>query len=87
MTKPLSGLKPVLEVLAQGVDILPAIGQAVEDLLRPDQEEVEDSILSREDKRIEIISDLQHPPVARQFRERAAARHQRHAPRHARQQW
>ena len=42
MPNPLSGLKPALEVLAQNVDILPATGQAVEDLLRPDQEEVED---------------------------------------------
>ena len=60
MTNPLSGLKPALEVLAQSVDILPATGQAVEDLLRPDHEEVEDSILSREDKRIEIIGELPH---------------------------
>ena len=57
MANPLSGLKPALEVLAQNVDILPATGQAVEDLLRPDQEEVEDSILSREDKRIELIGE------------------------------
>jgi hypothetical protein len=57
MANPLSGLKPALEVLAQNVDILPATGQAAEDLLRPDQEEVEDSILSREDKRIEVIGE------------------------------
>ena len=28
MAKPLSGLKPALELLAQSVDILPATGQA-----------------------------------------------------------
>ena len=57
MANPLSGLKPALEVLARNVDILPATGQAVEDLLRPDHEEVEDSILSREDKRIDVIGE------------------------------
>jgi hypothetical protein len=32
MANPLSGLKPALEVLAQNVDILPATGQAVEEM-------------------------------------------------------
>ncbi len=57
MANPLSNLKPALEVLARNVDILPATGQAVEELLHPDHEEVEDSILSREDKRLEVIGE------------------------------
>jgi hypothetical protein len=55
MANPLSGLKPALEVLAQNVDILPATGQAVEDLVRPDQEEVEDTILTRDDTRVDML--------------------------------
>jgi hypothetical protein len=38
MANPLSGLTPALEVLAQNVDILPATGQAVEDLCAPVRE-------------------------------------------------
>lgn len=59
MSNPLSSLKPALQVLAQNVDILPATGQAVEDLLHPDQEEVEDSLLSREERRVEFLGE--HP--------------------------
>ena len=55
MANPLSGLTPALKVLAQNVDILPATGQAVEDLLRPDQEEVEDTYLMRDDTRIDTL--------------------------------
>jgi len=54
MANPLSGLTPALEVLAQNVDILPATGQAVEDLLRPDQEEIEDTILTKDDMRVDV---------------------------------
>jgi hypothetical protein len=46
MANPLSGLRPALEVLAHNMDILPATGQAIEDLAHPDQEEVEDEILN-----------------------------------------
>ena len=39
MPNPLCGLRPALEVIAQEVEILPATGQALEDLMRTDQEE------------------------------------------------
>jgi hypothetical protein len=55
MTNPLSDLKPALEVLAQNVDILPATGQAVEDLMRPDQEEVEDEILNGDALQADVV--------------------------------
>jgi hypothetical protein len=69
MTNPLSGLKPALEVLAQNVDILPATGQAVEDLMRPDQEEVEDEILNGDALQTDIViespsRDLYRPTPA-----------------------
>lgn len=46
MTSPLSVLRPALEVLARNMDILPATGQAIEDLVHPDQDEVEDEIFN-----------------------------------------
>ncbi|HPD60368.1 MAG TPA: hypothetical protein PKV48_01220 [Thermodesulfobacteriota bacterium] len=44
MPNPFEGLRPVLELMAREGDILPATGQAVEDLMRPDQEEAYDRV-------------------------------------------
>jgi len=41
---PFDGLRPALELIAQEGHILPATGQAVEDLMRPDQEESYDRV-------------------------------------------
>lgn len=75
MPNPLSGLKPALEVLAQNVDILPATGQAVEDLMRPDQEEIEDELLNGDALQTDILiespsRDLYRPTAALPRRER-----------------
>ena len=48
MANPLAEVRPALEVLARNLDILPATGQAVEDLMRPDQDEVDDEILNKD---------------------------------------
>jgi hypothetical protein len=44
MPNPFIGLRPALEVMVREGEILPATGQAVEDLMRPDQEEAYDRI-------------------------------------------
>lgn len=44
MANPLSSITRVLELLAKEIKILPAIGGAVEELLHPDQEEIEDYV-------------------------------------------
>jgi hypothetical protein len=55
MANPLTDLNPALEILARNVDILPATGQAMEDLMRPDQEEVEDEILNGDTLQADIL--------------------------------
>jgi hypothetical protein len=45
--KSLTVLQPVLTLLADNIDILPAVGGAVEDLLRPDVEEMEDMLINK----------------------------------------
>jgi hypothetical protein len=57
MPHPLAGLAPALQTLAQYANILPATGQAVEDLQRPDQDEVVDSILTSEETRVDTIAE------------------------------
>ncbi len=45
-------LRPALEVIAREAEILPATGQALEDLMRPDQDEVYDRIRTKADDTI-----------------------------------
>ncbi len=49
MPNPFATLRPALELLAQEGRILPATGQAMEDLVRPDHEEVVDRLRAGED--------------------------------------
>ena len=75
MANPLFRLRPALEVLASNLDILPATGQAVEDLMRPDQEEAEDETLNKDalhvDTRVETPSlDVYRPTPPLPRRER-----------------
>jgi hypothetical protein len=44
MGNPFEGLRPALEVMAKQGNVLPATGQAIEDLMRPDQEEAYDRV-------------------------------------------
>jgi hypothetical protein len=53
--KPLQDLRDILKTLAQDVEVLPAVGGAVEDLGHPDSEEREDQVLNEEEKVFETI--------------------------------
>lgn len=51
----LQNLRQILKTMAQDVEVLPAVGGAVEDLERPDFEEREDQALNEEEKVFETI--------------------------------
>ncbi len=51
----LSGVRDVLKMLGREVEILPAVGGAIEDLERPDFEEREDQALNEDEKVFETI--------------------------------
>ncbi|GBC82946.1 hypothetical protein HRbin10_02084 [bacterium HR10] len=53
--KTLQGLRNLLKTIAQDVEVLPAVGGAVEDLERPDFEEREDQALNEEEKVFETV--------------------------------
>ncbi|MBP7726413.1 MAG: hypothetical protein KA136_03470 [Candidatus Bipolaricaulis sp.] len=55
MGNPFEGLRPALQVIVQEAKVLPATGQAVEDLMRPDHEEVIDRLRSGEDKAMDVL--------------------------------
>jgi hypothetical protein len=50
MPNPFDGLKPALEVIVREANVLPATGQAMEDLMRPDHAEVIDRLRMGGDK-------------------------------------
>lgn len=55
MGNPFAGLRPALEVIAQEAKVLPATGQALEDLMRPDHAEVIDRLRSGDDKAMDVL--------------------------------
>lgn len=76
MTKTLYDVRGILAALAQEVDVLPAVGGAIEDLERPDFEEREDRAINEEERVFEAVfergggalSSLYRPvpPIGRQ---------------------
>ena len=74
MTNPFEGLRPTLEFIAKEGKILPATGQAVEDLMRPDQDEAYDRVrLGVERGIVEIVIESPNrnlyvdcPPIHRE---------------------
>jgi hypothetical protein len=55
VSNPFKKLQPVLELIADKAKVLPATGQAVEELVRPDHEEVIDRVRSGEDKELDVV--------------------------------
>lgn len=55
MSNPFEGLRPALQVMAQEARVLPATGQAVEDLMRPDHDEVIDRLRMGDEKAFEVL--------------------------------
>jgi hypothetical protein len=59
---PLSVIAPALELLGKNVNILPAMGKAVEDLQHPDQDEIDDVLVNREmGKEITAFAETPEP--------------------------
>lgn len=54
-SNPFGGLRPALEAIMEEAHVLPATGQAIEDLMRPDHEEVLDQLRSADDKAMEFL--------------------------------
>ena len=55
MPNPVEGLRPTLELITREAKVLPATGQAMEDLMRPDHEEVIDQIRSADDEVLDVL--------------------------------
>ena len=55
MTNPFEGLRPALQVMADEAHVLPATGQAMEDLMRPDHSEVIDRLRMEGDSAFDVV--------------------------------
>lgn len=61
--KPLTVLQPVLTLPANNLDTLPAVGGAVEDLLRPDVDEMEDMLINRDSREVTDFLETPRPDI------------------------
>jgi hypothetical protein len=66
--KPLHFLAPVLHLLHTNLDVLPAVGGAVEDLLRPDVDEIEDMLINAESREVTDFLETPTPDVRNLYR-------------------
>ena len=66
--KPLDFLEPVLHLLHNNLDVLPAVGGAVEDLLRPDVDEIEDMLINAESREVTDFLETPAPDVRNLYR-------------------
>ncbi len=55
MSNPFEGLRPALEFIAKEAKVLPATGQAMEDLMRPDHAEVIDRLRAGDEKALDVL--------------------------------
>ena len=77
--KPLDFLAPVLHLLHNNLDVLPAVGGAVEDLLRPDVDEIEDMLINAESREVTDFLETPAPDVRNLYRPTPPLyRHQKH---------
>lgn len=68
MSNPLSPIIPVLDLLGRELKILPATGGAVEDLQHPDQEEIEDVVMSKGNEQITAFAETPEPDISNIYR-------------------
>jgi hypothetical protein len=61
-------ITPALEVLSRQLDILPATGGAVEELQRPDEDELEDMLINREYNEITAFAETPEPNIHALYR-------------------
>jgi hypothetical protein len=66
--KPFPFLQPVLTLLSDSLDVLPAMGGAVEDLLRPDIDEVEDMLADVKSREVTEFLETPTPDPSNIYR-------------------
>jgi hypothetical protein len=66
--KPLDFLEPILQLLDNNLDVLPAVGGAVEELLRPDVDEIEDMLINAESREVTDFLETPAPDVRNIYR-------------------
>jgi hypothetical protein len=68
MPLPITVITPALELLSDKLDILPASGGAVEDLQRPDEDELEDMLINRDSREITEFAETPTPTISNLYR-------------------
>jgi hypothetical protein len=66
--QPLTFLQPAIALLDESLDVLPAVGGAVEDLLVPDVDELEDMLVNAESREVTEFLETPTPDVRNLYR-------------------
>lgn len=68
MTLRIDCIAPVLDLLSQQIEVLPATGGAVEELQHPDEDELEDILINRDSKEITAFAETPEPGLETLYR-------------------
>jgi hypothetical protein len=68
LPNPLKSITPILELLGREIKILPATGGAVEELQHPDQDEIEDIIINKDQEVINTFAEAPEPDLQNIYR-------------------
>ena len=68
MPNPLGGIVPIIDLLGREIQVLPATGGAVEDLQRPDQEEIEDIVINKDVTTVNAFAETPEPVLPNIYR-------------------
>ena len=68
MSNPLNPIIPILDLLGKELKILPATGGATEELQHPDQEEIEDTLMTKGTEQITAFAETPEPDIYNIYR-------------------
>lgn len=68
MPNPLSSISVAFDTLGSSIKVLPAVGGVAEDLVRPDQEETDDTLINRQINKVTEFAETPEPDLAHIYR-------------------
>ncbi len=68
VTQRITCISPAIKLLSEKLQVLPAAGGAVEDLQRPDEDELEDMLINRDSKEVTAFAETPEPSPSDLYR-------------------
>jgi hypothetical protein len=68
VANPLAAMSLTFDLLGRSIKVLPAVGGAAEELVRPDQDEVDDALINRDINKVTAFAETPEPDLEHIFR-------------------